>query len=271
MLFADPQLAARIERAESDAAASLVATIRRLDPAAEAEVMEVAGGRAVFLAPNMPVNRAIGLGMDQPVGAEAIDAVEAFYRRHACSPRIDLCPLADRSLVDALGPRGYAISRVFNAYVRGIGPAEPVTPVPDVTVAEAGPDDAEDWAQAVTQGFLGRDAVAEDDPALLLSRLTIVRPGVRAFLARIGGVPVGGAAMDLHDGLAVLYSASTRLGFRTRGVHRALLGARLAAAAAAGADHACLIGPPGSRTERAAGELGFRHAYTRMVMVREWR
>ena len=142
--------------------------------------------------------------------------------------------------------------------------------MPGIDVDEAAPGDSGLWATTVAQGFLGRDAVPAGDPALLLARLTIARPGVRAFLARIDGEAVAAAAIAVHEGLAVLFSAATRGGFRNRGAQRALLGARLAAASAAGCDQAYIATPPGGTAERYARGAGFRHAYTRMVMVREW-
>lgn len=269
MLLADPLLARRLEEAESAAAAEAAETLRRLDPQADAEVLEVAGGIAVYLAPGMPLNRAVGLGMGRPVSAAEIAAVEEFYRRHGVVPRIDLCPLADRSLQEGLGPRGYAIARVFNTHVRAVAPSEAVPAIPDVRVREAGPDEAELWAQTVARGFLGRDDAA-DSPALELARLTVRRPSVRAFLALAGDEPIAAGALAVRDGLALLFSDSTRDEYRNLGANRALLGARLAAAADAGCDLACAAAPPGSTTERNVMDAGFRHAYSRMLMVREW-
>lgn len=274
MLFADPLLARRIEGAETAAALEVVETSRHTDPGGGAAAMAVAGGCAVFLAPAMPVNRAVGLGMGQAVAESEIAAVEAFYRDRGLAPTIDLCPLADRALVDALGPRGYAVGRVLNTHVRAVAPAEPAPQVPGVAITESGPADAESyaesWALTVAQGFFGRDAVPEDLPALRLARLTMQRPSVRGLLASVDGTPAGAVALAVRDGLGLVFSASTREEFRNRGVNRALLGAALAAASAAGCDIACVATAPGGTPERTARALGFRHAYTRMLMVREW-
>jgi GNAT superfamily N-acetyltransferase len=270
MLFADPLLARRIEGAETAAALEVVETSGRLSPDGQAAATAVAGGCAVFLAPGMPVNRAVGLGMGQPVRETEIAAVEAFYRERGAPPAIDLCPLADRSLVDALGPRGYAVGRVLNIHVRAVAPAEPVLRIPDVAVGESASTDADTWAMTVSQGFLGRDAVPDDTPALRLARLTVERPSVRGFIARIGDEPAGAVAVAVCDGLALVFSASTREEFRNRGVNRALLGAAVAAASAAGCELACVATAPGGTSERTARAMGFRHAYTRMLMVREW-
>ncbi|HEY0836312.1 MAG TPA: hypothetical protein VGE72_20565, partial [Azospirillum sp.] len=188
MLFADPLIARRIEEAETAAALEVVETSRRLAPDGGAAAMTVAGGCAVFLAPAMPVNRAVGLGMGQAVEDAQIAAVEAFYRDRGMPPSIDLSPLADRSLVDALGPRGYAVGRVLNTHVRTVAPAEPVPQVPGIEVSESASADAATWALTVSQGFFGRDAVPPDAPALRLAALTLERPSVRGLLARADGV-----------------------------------------------------------------------------------
>lgn len=270
MQLADPLLARRLEGAEADAAAETAETALRLDPACGAEVLAAAGGQAAFVAPGLPVNRAVGMGMGGPVPAADLESVEAFYRRHAEVSRIDLRPLADRTLVDGLGERGYAIARVLNIYVRTVVPDEPVSAGHGIDVAAIGPGNTEEWALTLAQGFLGRDVVPEDDPALRLARLTVQRPSVTGFLARIGGVSAGAAALAVADGLAVLFSTSTRDAHRNRGVQRALLSARIAAAAAAGCDLATVAVPPGSTSERNVRAAGFRHAYARMIMVREW-
>lgn len=267
MLFADPLLARRLERSEAATGAEVTDTARRLDPHSSAASIEVAGGRAAFVAPGLPANRAVGLGLGVPVTTQDLAEVEAFFHQRGCTPRVDLCPLADRTLAEGLGARGYTIARVLNAHVRAVAPVEPISAVPGVKVSAG---DAEGWAITVAQGFLGRDAVAEDDPSLRLARLTARRPSVTTLLASIDGAPVGGAALSIQDGLAILFSASTRDAFRGRGVQRALLSAGLAAAAAAGCDLATVAVAPAGSSERAARELGFRHAYTRMIMVREW-
>jgi len=270
MLLADPLLARRLERSEAATGAEVVETARRLAPSSTAASIEVAGGRAAFVAPGLPVNRAVGLGLGCPVTAEDIAEVEAFLHQRGCAPRIDLCPLADRSLTEGLGSRGYAIARVLNAHVRAVGPNEPTALPPGVEVAPAAPDGAEDWARIVAAGFLGRDAVAEDDASFKLARLTAQRPSVIPLMARLDGTPAGGIALSVQDGLAILFSASTREAFRGRGVLRALLSSALATAAGAGCDLATVAVAPAGSSERAARELGFRHAYTRMIMVREW-
>jgi GNAT superfamily N-acetyltransferase len=89
------------------------------------------------------------------------------------------------------------------------------------------------------------------------------------FLACIDGQPVGGGAVFLDRGVALLAGAATLPPYRRRGVHAALHHARLAAARRAGCDLALQGAMPGSTSQRNAERRGFRVAYTRVVMVRE--
>lgn len=88
------------------------------------------------------------------------------------------------------------------------------------------------------------------------------------FLARVDGEPAGAAAVQLSYGLASFFSASTRPGFRRRGVQTALLHARFAAAAAAGCDLATVQTTPGTASQRNVQRAGFTVAYTKVKMVK---
>jgi GNAT superfamily N-acetyltransferase len=63
----------------------------------------------------------------------------------------------------------------------------------------------------------------------------LTAPGWRLYLGRCDGEPAGAAILYVRDGLGCLADAAVDPRWRRRGVHRALLDARCAAAAAAGA------------------------------------
>src|SRR5262249_24435956 len=69
------------------------------------------------------------------------------------------------------------------------------------------------------------------------------------------------------EGVAQLTGAATAPAHRRRGVHTALLSARLADAAAAGCDVAVIITQPGSKSQQNAQRQGFDLLYTRAVLV----
>ncbi|HEX6291588.1 MAG TPA: GNAT family N-acetyltransferase [Herpetosiphonaceae bacterium] len=270
MLFADLALAQRLERNEALNNAEYAHTLKRLQPDSSAQVVPVAGGYATFTRPDFPVNRAIGLGMSQPVTDADLDTLEALYRGYGLPAQVDVCPLADGSLVAALGRRGYRIVRFFNRHIRAIGAADmQEAPYPAIRVAAVAADDIDLWERTVDRGFSGRDDLAADAMGLSLARLAFQRPTVTCFLARIGDEPVGAAGLAIRDGLATFFSTSTRVEYRRRGVHTALLRARLAAAASAGCGLATVAPLPGSDSQRNVQRAGFQIAYTRLVMQRE--
>jgi GNAT superfamily N-acetyltransferase len=88
----------------------------------------------------------------------------------------------------------------------------------------------------------------------------------------LGGKPAGGAAGSVYPepGIAPFYGAATLPEYRNRGVQNALFQARLRAAAAAGCDLAIVCTQPGSLSQRNAERNGFRVAYTKVAMQREF-
>jgi GNAT superfamily N-acetyltransferase len=266
MLFADLALARRLEGAEAQSGMEYVQAQARLRPAVGAMAEAVAGGYAAFAGVGSPLSRAVGLGLNGPVAAADLDRVETFYRSRGAQAQIDLCPLADPSLRELLGQRGYRLTDFENVWLRPVDSRE-VFPPPaqGIRVAEAGPMEADLWAETVSRGFAGREKLTPAD-------LDIAAPFVHmastiCFLAWADGEPAGAASVTLRRGLAALANASTRLAYRERGVQTALLHARLALAAARGCDLAAVQTKPGSASQRNVERLGFRLAYTKVTMV----
>jgi GNAT superfamily N-acetyltransferase len=77
---------------------------------------------------------------------------------------------------------------------------------------------------------------------------------------------VAGGSAELHPNVATLFGLSTLPAFRRRGVQAALIAARLERARAAGISLATIGSEPGISTERNAMRLGFRVAYTKVVL-----
>lgn len=86
------------------------------------------------------------------------------------------------------------------------------------------------------------------------------------FEARIDGVLAGGAAVVVHDGVAHLFATSTLPAHRRRGVHTALVRARLAHARDAGADLATVVTDAGGASQHSLERAsGFRVGYARVI------
>jgi ribosomal protein S18 acetylase RimI-like enzyme len=262
--FNDAALARGFELNEAALATAYVETQARLGLVSGAIAQPVAGGVAVFAGVASPVSRAIALGMLGSVDEADCDAVEDFYRRRGAASQFDLCPLADPSLAGLLGARGYRCQQFLNANFRPLSANEQWPATPGVTVTAVEPSEADLWCATVARGFAAANPAPSQD--LDIARPTARNPLVTCFLARIDGEPVGAGAVALHDGVAKLFSTSTVPEFRRRGVHTALLRARLQAAART-CELALVSAVPGSESQRNLERAGFRVAYTRIRMV----
>ncbi len=270
MRFVDVPLARRLETAEAEGAAGCARTLAQRRPESRAAVEAVAGGYAIFAGVNSPVTQAVGLGLNGPVTEAEVERLEEFYRSRGDAVRVELSPLADTSLVELFGRRGYRVTEFSNVLIRRLGPNESWPPAPpSVHVEQIGEQDATLWGRTVAQGFAAQFPVT---PQILESiELFSWNPGATCFLARIDGEPAGGAALSIRDGIAGMFGASTLPAFRNRGVQTALLQRRLAVAGAAGCDLALTITQPSSTSQRNAERQSFSVAYTRVKFARAWR
>lgn len=270
MLFADLALAQRLERNEALNIVDCVPILQRLQLGTTARVLPVAGGYAVFTRPDFPINRAATLGLTSPVSAGDLDAIEDFYRGYGLPAKIDLCPLADRSLVDELGRRGYRFGMFYNVQIRPSNAEDAAfAPSPDIRVAPVAAEDAELWAMTMARTSAAQEPVPDDDTWLALARVVAQRPGVICFLARIGDEVAGAAALMIREGLATFFSTATLLPYRSRGVQTALVRARLACAARAGCELVTVSTLPGNQSQRNLQRAGFQIVYTRITMLKD--
>jgi GNAT superfamily N-acetyltransferase len=265
MFFTDRTLATRLEAAQTWRGVYYALAHGLLEPASQSTVLAVAGGQVIYSGHGLPVNRAIGLGMDAPFTAEEIDSIEEFFGSRGERPQIDLCPLADESLLALLQERNYRIARFANVLVCPL--PQPVPPTVSLGAAEvrlAKPDEAELWLRVVAQGFTGSEMPPEADLRILAPNF--YSQNALCFFAWLDGEPAGGGAMYIHNGVAEFGGASTRVAYRRRGVQMALLYHRLAAAYAAGCDLALVVTEPGSASQKNVERAGFRLAYSKTIM-----
>jgi N-acetylglutamate synthase-like GNAT family acetyltransferase len=88
------------------------------------------------------------------------------------------------------------------------------------------------------------------------------------YVAVCDGVVAGGASVRTAEGVAQLAGAATAPAYRRRGIHTALLSARLADAAGGGCDIAVVTTQPGSKSQENMQRRGFDLLYTRAVLVK---
>jgi len=255
MVFADALLAQRIEAAEA-------ANARGCSPRG-ASVLEVAGGCAIFAGADSPLTQAVGIGLTGAVSEAQIGALETFFRSRGAKATIDLCPLADPGLLDALAERGYRPTEFNNVLVRRLAGSEIVL-TPRVRRAVAGEDDP--WSYTVGRGFFDQLELTTEE--MDVGRAIFAMPGAMCYLAVTHtGASAGGAALVMRHGLATLFADSTIARFRCQGLHRELIAARLNEAIAQSCDLATASTLPGSVSQRNYERAGFEVVYTKLTLV----
>ena len=264
MNFAGLDLARRLEAADALNGAGCAEAQQILDPAVGATVREVAGGSAIFVGPGSPLTHAVGLGMHGPVRPEELDRLEAFYRARGATVSVDLCPLADASLLELLGSRGYRTAEFMNMLIRHLTGSEIARPEVPVRLATDGEEEL--WSRTVGRGFLEKDALTAEE--MDVGRNIFHMPGSLCYMAFAGNQAVAAGAMSVHGGLATLFADSTTLGFRGMGLQSALIRERLRAAFATACDLAAASTLPGSVSQRNYERNGFQVAYTKAILVR---
>jgi len=266
-VFANLDLARRVEAAEAQASLNWLRAYQRLYPEAGGVAELVAGGCAIFAGAGSPVTQATGLGMNGPVSEPDLDRMQDLYRSRGSACRVIVCPLADSSLLASLNHRGYGLAEMENVLVRRIQPSERVAPlVPGVTVRRAAEGESDLWAGIMADGFFEQGL-----PDLKLMDMFHSSAGcldAQCFLGFLGEEPAGAGILFTHQGVALLSGAATLPRFRKRGVHKALHTMRLACAAGQGCDLARVVTQPGSTSQRNAERQGFQVAYTRAALVR---
>jgi hypothetical protein len=296
MLHATLELARRVDRAEIEFCAlagsgAFVSAGRFETQPQGVEMIDVAGGRALFSRPGSPLNKVLGLGLQGPVTDKDLDLIEAFYRAHHAPTQIELCPLAYGDVAARLCLRGYTLEAFENELAMVIGPAKAgpyenvAGPYNNDVVVGAGlnrpeitlttPDQDDLWLRIVAEGFVAFEPLVGGMPegkALTTEQMIEMmsqfgHPNIRRYLAWVDGTPAGAGAAWAHEGVLGIFGTSTLPQFRRRGVQAAVT-IRAVRDAEGTADLAIATTAPGSTSQRTFERLGFSVIYTRAVFVR---
>lgn len=265
--FIDATVSRRLELNEMLAPLDYVKGIQRLHPEKKAEFVEIAGGLALYAGEPSPLNQAVGMGLHGPVSQEEFDRFEAFYRDRKCPAQIVLSPYADMSLLEFVRDRGYRLTEFNSVMVCRLAQFIEVSMAEGVRVERVTPATAHSWAEVLVKGF----AEFGELPVSLFEPYGLLPHGLN-FLAYVDGELAGGGsgAIYAEHKLAAVFGAATLPAFRRRGVQNAIFQARLREAKAAGCELAVVCTQPASGSQRNAERNGFRLAYTKVVLVKNW-
>lgn len=260
--FMDLELSRRLERAEGSIATSFVAVQQSWAPERKATWREFDGTFAIFDGRDSPMTQTFGLGLFNPVTAELLVAIEAFFNEAGADAMHEVSPLAGVETFAMLSDRGYRVSELGTMLVQELsdGPVEPTT-VTELGIRVIEPADRDVWIETSVAGWSDDQAFASVIRSM--AEVACENRSMVHFLIDREGVPVGTASMGVHDGVAYLAGASTIPAARRLGAQTMLLAARLAEARTRGCSMAMMITTPGSTSQRNAERRGFRVAYTR--------
>jgi GNAT superfamily N-acetyltransferase len=258
------------ERALAESCAATARAMARLEPASGASALEVAGGLAIFAGEGSPLTQGLGMGLDGPVTAAELDAME----RHVCpagrgARQLEVCPFVDPTLPALLAERGYRLHEWQLAWTCAI-PASPVAPLrppaPTLRVRRVEPGEEDVFFRCVLAGFLESESVP--DEAIAMLRPSAFAEGYELFLALDGDEPIGGGTLARQGEVALVAGSAVRAGFRGRGAQGLLLRARLDRARELGCTVAYSNTLPGTPSRRNMERHGFHVAYPKVLMLR---
>ena len=265
MIFADLELAKRLEAAEGYGCAQFADARKKLDPTSPSTWMTCAGATVVFDGVDAPTTQTFGFGLFDELTPKALDEIERFFQDRGAEVMHEVCPFAGIRTAELLCRRGYSPIEISNVMYRPVQKSgEDLSPNIRVRIVTA--DEAELWSSISARGW------AHEHPELEeflrgLGEVCVARKNSPCFLAEIDGVPGAAGALIIHKGVALFGGAATVPALRRLGLQAALLHERMDYAAEQGCDLAMMVAEAGSNSQRNAERKGFRVAYTRL----KWR
>jgi GNAT superfamily N-acetyltransferase len=262
MVFADLELARRLERTEARACAEFAIARLRVDPASDAAWMNCGGATVVFDGIDSPITQTFGLGMFAPVTDVVLDEIEEFFAVRGASVQHEVCPLAGVEALDLLCRRGYRPVEIASVMAQPVWEPQALDGF-RIRVREIALEEIPVWSEVSARAW------SYGHPELLefvqgFGGIVAAREHTVSFLAEIDGEPAAAGSLSIDEGVALFAGAATLAEYRRRGLQGALLAERMRYAARAGCDLAMMVAEAGGPSQRNAERNGFRIAYTRV-------
>jgi hypothetical protein len=254
-------LQARLQDAVLAIAQAANSAVAQFCPEAGATMLRLPGCTAFFYGSRDLATRAILFDPDV-INSKVIDDLESFFLHRGGDVRLSIANFSRfANLITHLEKRGYRDVTKLCTWWRPL----PVSQLPatsaGIKVTSVTSELLRVWAQAVATGFRESDSALDDaaiEPQEVRSfRARATIQSCRPYLATLAGEPAGGAMLQMHDGVALIRTASTRFAHRRKGIQQALIAARLRAASEAGCDVAFSMADKGSWSEHNLRRFGF--------------
>ena len=272
IMFADLELAARIENAEASLTREVARASSRSHPEGNSFAMDIGGGVAAFLRPGSPMNKVIGIFQAFPP-EEELARLEHRYQQQAEPVRVELSTLAQLDIGRRFTERGYRLLGFENVLGRPLTVAEPGSSAGAIAIEAISAEQLANWQRVVVDGFSQPDetgVVVDSFTRDIIEQAMsdfLGAAGFSRYLAKRDGVVAGAASMRVSEDVALLTGAATLTEHRRRGVQGALLERRIHHAAALGARIAVITTAGGTRSQANAMARGFSLLYSRAILV----
>ena len=262
----DASLTARLEHVEAFNAVAFALALSRLDRSWGTETLAVAGGQLVLTGPGLYVNRAIAVGIDDPLRPADVALVIDRSIAVGVRPEVVVSPATRADSLAVLEEHRFSHDSSADVTVH----VQRVVEVPDpsgpngIDVVPVSERSLEEWQAVSTLGW-GHETEAARRAADVFARAARVVDGDGMVLALDASDhrPLGCASLTIHEEVATLGGMSTIPAERGRGVQGALILHRLRVARDAGCTIATTATVVGGASERNVQRYGFRPAYVR--------
>lgn len=272
-VFGDIELARLIEGLEAGLVeAAAYAAIQDRD--GDGFAIRIAGGVASCAEPGSPFNKVAGLGFEGVPSEDELEDVERRYAEVDSPVQVELSTLGDPSIAETLTRRGYTLVGFENVLGAEVDSGAADQTAAEISVRRSPDSELDAWVEVVVEGFAAADEEGvpahEEFPREAVERAvrTFAAAGAERYSALVDGELAGGASFYSEAGVAYLAGAATAPAYRRRGVHGALLSARMAEAVARDCDVAYILTQPGSTSQRNVWRRGFELLYSRAVLVK---
>lgn len=264
MIYADRELAKKLERTEARANAACVVSRSLVQPDSRAEWIEVGGAYAMFDGLGSPLTQTFGLGIFKDATETTFETIERFFCERGSDVFHEISPMADPALITLLNGRGYKPCELSTVLYKALDG--------DTVIAENRPtsvtthvirkDEVDVWAATSAKAW------ASAMPELADFMLDFGTIGAKAdgsfpFIAELDGHAIATGGLFIYDDIALLAGASTLVEHRHLGAQSRLLFDRLAFARSNGCTLAMMVAAPGSQSQGNSQKNGFAVAYTR--------
>src|SRR5687768_14491474 len=121
MIFADLELARRLERCEATANAAMIEARARLNPESGATLLEHGGAWAFFDGIGSHLTQTFGFGLFSEAAPADLERLEQFLTERGAEPFHEVSPLAGVEALQLLAARAYRPVELTSVMFRALG------------------------------------------------------------------------------------------------------------------------------------------------------